>query len=334
MHPRTISRRQLISHTVAGGLALGLGPRAFAQEADWPRSPIKLVVPFSPAGVTDLVMRSVSKRVSEHIGQTVIIDNRPGAGGVVGMTAVAKAEPNGYTIGAVASSTIIATPLTNHSIPFEVKDFAFVSLLAMVPMVLTVNSSLNIHSAAELLKYIEAHKGQLNYGSTAVGHYGHVALLELSEKMKAGMVHSPYKGEAPLMQDLLGGQLQMAFFAPSTIKPSADAGAVRLLGVSGTKRLSSLPNVPTLSEQGFELPIFKMNPGWVGIVAPAKTPRAIVQKLSAEYVAAIRDPAVNKQINDFGLDPVGSTAEEFAATFRRELPVWRELLAKAGLDVR
>jgi len=328
-----MSRRHLLAEACAGGLALSLGSRAFAQ-SEWPDKPLKFIVPYTAGGVTDLVMRMASRHVAERLGQTIVIENRPGAGGMVGMAAVAKVAANGYTIGATTSSAIIASPLLNAQLPFDVSEIAFISLLATVPMVLTVNPSVPANNATELLKYILANRNKLSYGSTAVGHYGHVAMMEMSEAQGAGMVHSPYKGETPLLQDLVGGQIQLAFFSPSTIKPMADAGKVKLLGVSGTKRLKSHPNVPTLYEQGYAAPIFRMNPGWVGVVAPAKTPAAILQRLSAEYMAAIRKPEVNDQISELGLEPVGSSAEQFAATYLAERPVWRELFIKAGLDVK
>jgi tripartite-type tricarboxylate transporter receptor subunit TctC len=159
-------------------------------------------------------------------------------------------------------------------------------------------------------------------------------MMEVSDSLNAGMVHSPYKGETPLLQDMVGGQLQVAFFAPSTVRPMADSGKLKMIGVSGTKRLKSLPNVPTLAEQGWTAPIFRMNPGWIGVVAPAKTPAAIVQRLSAEYQAAVKTPEIYDQIAEYGMDPVGSTGEQFAATYQTEKPIWKQLLTKAGLEVK
>lgn len=335
MHPLSLTRRQLLARAAAGSALLGLGPRAFAQAGDFPNQPIKFIVPYAAGGVTDLVMRTVSKQAADKIGQPIVIDNRAGAGGMVGVNAVAKAAPTGYTIGATASSSIIASPLLNNEVPYNAEtDFAFVSLLATVPMVLCVPTALPVKDAADFLKYVQAHKGKLSYGSTAIGHYGHVALLEVSDSLQAGMVHSPYKGETPLMQDVLGGQINFAFFAPSTAKPQVDGGKLRMIGVSGTKRLKNLPNVPTLAEQGWSAPVFSMNPGWVGVIAPAKTPAAIVQRLSAEYQAAVKAPEVYDKIVDNGMDPVGSTGEQFFAAYQKEKPVWKQLFTKAGLDVK
>jgi tripartite-type tricarboxylate transporter receptor subunit TctC len=250
------------------------------------------------------------------------------------MSALAKAAPDGYTIGATSGSMLIATPMINEGLSFTAADFAFVSLLANVPFVLTVPASSPVQSAADLLPYVRANKGKLSYGSVAVGHYAHVAMQEVSESQGADMVHVPYKGEALIVADLLGGRLQLGFFSSSTIKPMADAGKVRLLGVSGMKRLRNMPKVPTLAELGWSAPVFRMNAGWLGVVAPAKTPPAVLQRLSAEYMAAMRDAEVNAQLSEAGLVPVGSTAEEFAAVYQSERSLWKGLLVKAGLQLK
>jgi tripartite-type tricarboxylate transporter receptor subunit TctC len=337
-HAAQSSRRQWLVQAAAGSLgtlALGLGRSARAQ-ADWPRQqPIKLIVPYAPGGVNDIVMRLVSRQVAERIGQSIYADNHPGAGGVVGTAAIARAPADGYTIGAAATSTLIASPLINPQSSVDVtRELVFVSLLATVPMFLTVNPSVPANNAAELLKYIHANPGKLSYGSMAVGHFGHVTLMEMSTAQHADMVHSPYKGEAPLLQDLIGNQIQLAMTTPPVVKSMAETGRVKLLGVSGTKRLKAFPNVPTLAEQGLSAPIFQMNAGWMGIVAPAGTPAPVVQRLSIEYAAAVKVPEINDRMIALGLDPIGSTADAFASTYASERPIWRELLIKAGLEVR
>ena len=334
MNTRTVSRRHFLAQAAAGSAALALGPSAFAQP-DWPKQPIKLIVPYAPGGANDVTLRLVSKHVAEKLGQPIIIDNRPGAGGVVGTNVVAKAAPDGYTIGVGATSTLIATPLTNpQSIVDVSRDLVFVSLLAVAPMVLAVNPSVPVKTAADLPQYLKEQKGKLSYGSMAVGHFGHVAIKELSDMYGAEMVHSPYKGEAPLVQDLVGGQIQMALVTPPSIRAMAEAGRVRLLAVTGTKRIKLFPDVPTFAEEGFDNPLFRMSAGWIGIVAPAGTPAAVVHRLETEYSAAVHTPDVRQQLGELGLEPIGANAETFAATYAREKVVWRELLVKAGVEVK
>jgi tripartite-type tricarboxylate transporter receptor subunit TctC len=332
--PSTPTRRHFLAQAAAGSAALTLGPAAFAQ-AEWPKQPIKLVVPYAPGGANDVTLRLVSKHVAEKLGQPIVIDNRPGAGGVVGTNAVAKATPDGYTIGVGATSTLIATPLTNPAFSIDVtRDLVFVSLLALAPMVLAVNPLVPVKSASELPAYLREQKGKLSYGSMAVGHFGHVAIKELSDLYGAAMVHSPYKGEAPLVQDLVSGQIQMALVTPPGVRAMAEAGRLRLLAVTGTRRVKMFPDVPTFAEAGFDNPLFRMSAGWIGIVAPAGTPAAVVRRLETEFSAAIHTPEVNQKLSELGLEPVGANAETFAATYAREKTVWRELLVKAGVEVK
>jgi tripartite-type tricarboxylate transporter receptor subunit TctC len=334
MNDFRFTRRQWLAQAGGAAAALAAGPQAWAQAA-WPAGPIKLVVPYAPGGANDVTLRLVSRHVERKLGQPIVIDNKPGAGGVIGTSAVAKAPPDGYTIGVGATSTLIATPLTNPSSTVDVpKDLVFISMLAVSPMLLAVNTSVPVNSAAELPAYLKAQRGKLSYGSMAVGHFGHVVIKELSDAYEAAMVHSPYKGEAPLIQDLIGGQIQMAMTTPPAVRPMVEAGRVKVLAVSGTKRLKIFPNVPTFAEQGLNSPLFKMNAGWIGIIGPARMPAAAVHRLETEFCAAVREPEVSDQLSDLGLDPIGADGATFAATYARERPVWRDLLVKAGLDVR
>ncbi|MBI5277676.1 MAG: tripartite tricarboxylate transporter substrate binding protein [Burkholderiales bacterium] len=334
MNTFTRTRRNFLKQSAAGAAALAVGPAVFAQSA-WPNQPIKLIVPYAPGGANDVTLRLVSKQVSEKLGQPILIDNRPGAGGVVGTNVVAKAAPDGYTIGVGATSTLIATPLTNPQSTVDVaKDLVFISLLAAAPMVLAVNTSVPVNNIKDLPRYLREQKGKLNYGSMAVGHFGHVVVKELSDLYEAAMVHSPYKGEAPLVQDLVGGQIQMAMVTPPGIRGMAEAGRVKLLAATGTKRLKVFPNVPTFAEQGFDNPVLKMYAGWIGIIAPTGIPAAALKRLEAEYSAAIHDPEVNQKLMEIGMEPIGANAETFTATYAREKVAWREMLLKAGVELR
>jgi tripartite-type tricarboxylate transporter receptor subunit TctC len=335
MNRTSSTRRRLLAQAAAGGAAFTLGPVVFAQSSDWPKQPIKLVVPYAPGGANDVTLRLVSKHVSEKLGQPIVIDNRPGAGGIIGTNAVAKSVPDGYTIGVGATSTLIATPLTNPQSTVDVsRELVLVSLLAAAPMVLAVHPSVPVSSARDLPAYLKAQKGKLNYGSMAVGHFGHVVIKELSDLYEAAMVHSPYKGEAPLMQDLVGGQIQMAMVTPPAVRGMADAGRVKPLAATGATRIKVFPNVPTFAEQGFDNPVLKMYAGWIGIIAPAGIPAAAAKRLEAEYAAAIHDPEVNQKLGEIGMVPIGANSETFAATYAREKVVWRDLLVKAGVEVR
>lgn len=328
------SRRRFLASAAGGALALGPLSGARAQ-SDWPKGPIRFIVPYAAGGLNDIVMRLVSRQVADRIGQPIVIENRPGAGGVVGTNALAKSPADGYTIGSGATSTLIASPMTNPQSTVDVaKDIVFVSLLASAPMFLAVHPSLPVRSAGELAKYAKSQRGKLSYGSMAVGHFGHVLLMDISEAQDAAMAHSPYKGEAPLLQDLVGNQIQVALVTPPVVKPMAESGKLRLLGVTGTKRLRMFPDVPTLIEQGFDSPLYRMNAGWMGVIAPAGFPEAARQRLSTEYAAAVRSPEIHDKLLELGLDPIGGSAEDLAAIYTREKPVWRELLVKAGIELR
>jgi len=217
-------------------------------------------------------------------------------------------------------------------VPYDTdRDIGFVTLLATVPMVLAVHPSLPAHTAPELMQYIKRNKGKLSYGSVATGHYGHVASEHINASYDGGMVHVPYKGEAPMLQDLLANLLPLSFVTISTAKPHVEAGKLRLLAITGTRRHPSMPNVPTFAEQGLDADVYKMNPGWIGLGAPAKTPAAIMKRMATETVAAARDPEVAERITALGMDFVGNTPEAFVETYRAEKPIWQKLLKQAGI---
>lgn len=229
-------------------------------------------------------------------------------------------------------TTTITAPFIHEKVPYDVdRELAFVSLLATVPMVLAVHPALPVATLPELVQHLRRQRGKLSYGSVATGHYGHVASEHLNATLDAGMVHVPYKGEAPLLQDLLGGQLPLSFVTIATARPHVEAGKLRLLAITGTRRHPAMPQVPTFAEGGLDAEVFRMNPGWLGLAAPARTPAALVQRMAAETVSAGREPEAQERIAGMGMDFVGSTPDAFAETYRSEKPVWQQLLRQAGI---
>jgi tripartite-type tricarboxylate transporter receptor subunit TctC len=325
------TRRQFIHQAGAAGLAVSLGGPAWAQ-GDWPQNIVKIVVPYPAGGATDILARLIGRGLATRLGQQVLVDNRAGAGGMIGTGAMAKSAPDGYTFGIILVSTVITAPFLFEKVPYDTdRDIGFVTLLATVPMVLAVHPSLPVHTAPELMQYIKRNKGKLSYGSVATGHYGHVASEHINASYDGGMVHVPYKGEAPMLQDLLANLLPLSFVTISTAKPHVEAGKLRLLAITGTRRHPSMPNVPTFAEQGLDADVYKMNPGWIGLGAPAKTPAAIMKRMATETVAAARDPEVAERITALGMDFVGNTPEAFVETYRAEKPIWQKLLKQAGI---
>lgn len=327
----TPSRRRFLGQLSTAGLAATLGAPVRAQPA-WPQRPLNLIVPFPAGGATDMLARLLGRGITTRTGQQVVVDNRAGAGGMIGTAALAKSAPDGHHFGIVLVTTTITAPFLYEKVPYDVdRELALVSLLATVPMVLAVHPSLPVHSLPELVQHLRRHRGKLSYGSVATGHYGHVASEHLNVTLDAGMVHVPYKGEAPMLQDLLGAQLPLSFVTIATARPHVEAGRLRLLAITGTRRHPSMPQVPTFAEGGLDAEVFKMNPGWLGLAAPARTPAALVQRMAAEAVAVGRDPEALERIAGLGMDFVGSTPETFAETYRAEKPVWQQLLRQAGI---
>lgn len=332
MQPPTDSRRRFLGRLSALGLGSTLAMPGRAAEPAWPQGPLRLIVPFPAGGATDMLARLLGRGITARTGQQVLVDNRAGAGGMIGTAALAKSAPDGLNFGIVLVTTTITAPFIYEKVPYDVdRELAFVSLLATVPMVLAVHPALPVHTLPELVQHLRSQRGKLSYGSVATGHYGHVASEHLNATLDAGMVHVPYKGEAPMLQDLLGGQLPLSFVTIATARAHVEAGRLRLVAITGTRRHPSMPQVPTFAEGGQGAEVFKMNPGWLGLAAPARTPAPLLQRMATETVAAGRDAETLERIGSMGMDFVGSTPEAFAETYRREKPVWQQLLQQAGI---
>lgn len=302
---------------------------AHAQQT-YPNKPIKMVVPFAAGGATDVLARVIGEKMAAGLGQPVIIDNKPGAAGIIGTDAVAKAAPDGYTLVLSLSNSLLTNQFLYEKLPYDTqRDLTLVYQIAMAPLVLVVHPSVPVKTGPELLKYASENKGKLAYGSYGVGAYPHLAGAHMSLTQKADMNHVAYKGEAPMLQDLIGGQIQMAYASALVAKPHIEAGKLKAIGVTGERRMSTLPNVPTLAEQGLKDEAYRVT-GWLAIAAPANTPKPIVQRIADEVRKATQQPDVQAKVAGMGFEIKDSSPEAFAAAYKQERPVWERLIKQSG----
>ena len=308
-----------------------LGVMLFVSAAaaqSYPSKPIRFVVPYPPGGPLDTVARLLGQKVAESVKQPVIVDNKPGAGGNIGAGAVAKSPADGYTIlmGAVATHAI--NPTLYASIPYDpVKDFQPVTQLASTPNVLIVNNSVPAANVRDFIAYAKAHPGKLNFGSGSTGSAGHLAGELFKAMAGVDMTHVPYKGAAPAMQDLIGGQVQVMFDNFASANAQVKAGKVKALAVTTAKRSTLAPELPTIGESG--LPGFDINT-WFGIFVPAGTPRDVVDRLHAEFTRALALPDIRERLVNLGAEPVGNRPEEFAAYIRSEGEKYARVIKASG----
>jgi tripartite-type tricarboxylate transporter receptor subunit TctC len=311
--------------------ALALAAFAFCAHAQYPNRPVKLIVPFPPAGATDLVGRIVAQKLGEQLGQPVVVENRPGAGGTIGSDLAAKSAPDGYTLLMATSSTHSIGPVL-QKLPYDpLKDFAPITHVANVPNVLVVSPKLPVGSVAELIALAKSKPGQLNFASSGVGTIVHLN-GELF-KMLAGvdLVHVPYKGTALSIPDVANGSIAMLFDSLASVQPHIKAGRVKPLAVNAQKRSALMPEVPTLSEAG--MPAFDRYT-WFGMFAPAGTPRAIVERVQAEVLAALKAPDLLERFAAAGAEAVGSTSEQFVERIKSDAAKWSQVIKAANVKVQ
>lgn len=324
---RPITRRAGLA-LLAAASACVLADAAHAQA--FPSKPIQIIVPFPAGGATDSVARLLAEKMAPRLGQPIIVDNKGGAAGVLGTDTVAKAPPDGHTVVLSLSTSLLINQFLFKKLPYNPqRDLALVSQIAVAPIVLLVHPSVPASNAPELLRYLASHKGKVSYGSWGIGSAGHLGGAQISQSQQAEMSHVPYKGEAAMMQDLVGGQIQVAFASALAAKPFVDAGKLKAIGVTGERRMEVLPNVPTLVEQGLGDEAYRVV-GWVAMAVPAATPKAVVQRLADEVKAAVELPDVRARIVAFGFDPVARGPQEFAAAYAKDLPVWKRLVEQSG----
>ena len=311
-------------------LSLVTALAAMAQDP-YPARNVVIVVPYPAGGVADLLPRLVAEKLTQKWGKTVLVENRAGASGNIGMAYVAQQPADGYTFALAPAGNLTVNPTLFKDLPFDTaKDFTPVTLLANVPNVLVVHPSVPVKTFQELVAYVKANPHKLNFASPGAGSGAHLAGELL--KLDAGLdiVHVPYKGLAPAVTDLLGGQVQMMFAGVSTVLQAVKAGKLRALAVAGPHRLDALPGVPTVAESGY--PGFDVT-SWYGIVAKSGTPPAIVRKVQADMAEALKQPDVAKKLADLGLEPVGDTPQQFGAVIAAESRKWGEIVKKANIKV-
>ena len=310
--------------------ALAAAP-ATAQTTDYPTRPVRIIVPQTAGGAVDIVARAIAQKLSESWGQQVIIDNRPGANGIIGMEAVAKAKPDGYTLGAPFTSVLAINPFVYKTLPYDAfRDFAPVMQSVANVIVLVVHPSLPVRSVKDLVALGKSRPGDLVYGSFGVGNLTHLAgeLLRMETKMK--MVHVPYKGESPAVTDLIGGQYVLLFSTSAGVFAHIKEGRLRLLATGGEKSAAAYPDAPTMAEAGF--PGAGVT-GWSGLAMPAGTPPEIVQKFSREAARHVKSAEMSGRLTALGAEPVGSSPEEFTAFIKSEATKWSRVIREAGISL-
>jgi tripartite-type tricarboxylate transporter receptor subunit TctC len=313
--------------TLACSAFTGLLPGVALGQA-WPAKPVRMVVPFAPGGNTDIIARVIAPRMAESLGQQVLIENRGGAGGVIGSEIVARATPDGYTLLMVSASHVI-NPAMVKKLPFDaVKDFQPISLVADVPTALIVHPSLPVRNVKELIALGRKRPDQVNYSTAGRGTVGHLSGELLNAAAKVRFTHVPYKGAGPALVDLIGGQVEFQFASLPAVIQFVRSGKVRLIAQAGVRRSSAAPDVPTMEESG--LPGFVVSSGF-GILGPAGTPRPIVDRMHASIRAALGSADVKKVFADQGADPVGSTPEEYEAFNRSEIARWQKVAREANI---
>ncbi len=309
------------------GLCLLAGP-AQAQ-SNYPSRPVRIVVPSPPAGGTDIIARVLAQHFSNALGQQFFVENRPGAGNMIGIESVARATPDGYTLLFVPSTLALNSVMYKKVSYDPVRDFAPITLAAAANNVLVVNPSVPAKTLVELIALAKQKPGQLTYGTPGIGTSPHMCMELLKSMAGIDVQHIPYRGTAPAMTDVISGQIGAMFANALTAKPQIDSGAVRPLGVSGRKRSEAMPNIPPIAEAG--VPDYEATQ-WYGLAAPAGTPADIIARLHAEVTRALKAPEMVEKLAADGAEPVGTTPSEFAAHIKNELEKWTSVARAAKIE--
>ena len=324
-------KRRCFALATAAAAALSLAPLAAQAQAAFPAKPITIIVPFSAGGTTDILARVVGQYMARDLGQTVVVDNRAGAGGNIGGQAAARAPADGYTLFMGTVGTHAINQSLYKKMPFDpIKDFAPLSRVAMVPNLLVANPSQPFKSVKEMIAYAKANPGKVNFGSAGNGSSIHLSGELFKQMTGVDMQHVPYKGSAPAVSDLIGGQISVMFDNMPSAIPHVKAGKLRALAVTTAKRSPALPDVPTIAEAG--VPGYEAT-SWFGLLAPAGTPAPVVAKLNASILKALADPEVKKKLAEQGAEPHGEKPEQFAAFIESETLKWGKVVKESGASL-
>jgi len=313
--------------TLLGAVLFTFGTQIFAQS--YPNRPVKVIIPFPPGGATDIVGRAMAERLQNALGQTFIVENKPGASGNIGIGEATRAAPDGYTLVIGSPQTLTINHQIIKSTPFNPqRDLAPIVVIASVPNVLIVNNKLPVKNVQELIAYAKANPGKLGGGSSSIGGSPHLALESMKATYSLDIVHVPYKGSAPALQDLVGGQISMMFDNLPAALPLINGGQIKALGVTTLKRSASAPEIPTLDEsgmKGFD------SQGWFALLAPAGTPNPILEKINTEANKIIRTPEFRERMTKVGADTIGGSIDEFKARIKFETERWGKVIEAADI---
>ncbi len=312
-------------------LVFAAASAAPAQAQDWPNRPVKIIVPFAPGGNADGMARIIGQRLGDVLGQQFVVENRTGAGGTIAVQDVARSAPDGYTLLWGVQPQIVIIPAMQKVSYDPVKDLAPISVLATNPFVLVANGKLPVKSVAEFVMWAKSQPAKLSYGSSGIGSVAQLAMALFLKRAGLDMTPVHYRGNAPALADVVAGHVPVMFSSLADALPQAQAGNVRFLAISGTKRAAQVPDVPTVAEAGYAgYNVIT----WNGLMAPAQTPRPIVERVAMEVARAVKEPAFAERLTKFGVDPLGNSPEEFAKLIQQEIPVWIEAVEIAGVKTQ
>jgi tripartite-type tricarboxylate transporter receptor subunit TctC len=324
---KQLMKKLLFQAFLSLGLVIGLMPSVLAQ--GYPNKSIRIIVPFPPGGGNDVIGRIIAQKLTERLGQQVVVDNRAGANGIVGLQALMQAPPDGYTIAVAAAGPMAVNPSLYEKLPYDsLKDFSYITNMVIFPLILVTHPSVPAKTTQDLINLAKAKPKQLFYGTPGSGNSAHLAGELLNSMANVQTVHVPYKGQGPAMADLVAGQVQMMFASIPSVLPQVKSGQVNAIAMGSAKRVPSLPEIPTLSESG--VPGFEAY-SWAGMLAPAKTPKEIIARLNKEIVDILKQKDVADKLNQQGALPVGDSPEQFAAYVKAEIDKWGAVIKSANI---